>query len=404
MRVLFAVAGGPSHLYPVVPLARAFRDAGHEVLLAGTPRSAGTMTRTGLSMVALGGGPALSPRTRAELLSTAYGQPPWPADWPAHPEALDAEQVRLLEVLGRYSVAAAEGMARELVAFAGEWGTDLIVHDTLALGAVVASARFDVPRVRYSHGTQDAFRVEHRITDGEPLPEYSEFLGRFGLTPPTGSPRYVDTVPPSMFIGAEQPAVPMRWVPYNGPGNAPDGLTGPRRRPRVCVTWGLVVPNALGPAAADPYDDVITAAAEAGAEVVVLTSEAQTRSLGTPPAGVRYVAGAPLKLVLPHCDAIVHHGGEGSAMTAAALAVPQVVITREPLDDQCGGRLAATGAAIHLRHQHLARDPGSRNKVRDAVDELLSDRAYAEAAVRLREDVERQPAPEEVVDALRGDR
>ena len=398
MRILIAVAGGPSHLYPLVPLARAFRDAGHAVRLAGTPHAAETMTKTGLPTVALGSGPVLSPRTREDLLRTAYGQPPWPADWPAHPESLGPEQVHLLEVLGRYSVATAEGMAGALVGFATDWSPDVIVHDTLALGAVVAACRLGVPCFRYSHGTQDVFKVEHRIADGGPLPEYAAFLARFGIDPPTGPPSYVDTVPPSMFIGAERPAVAMRWVPYNGPGAAPDGLTGPRRRPRICVTWGLVTPNALGSAAADPDGDVISAAVDAGIDVLALTAD--DRSLAAPPPGVRYVIGAPLKLVLPYCDAIVHHGGEGTAMAAASLAVPQLVITREPLDDQCGGRLATTGAAIHLRHQHLAADPSSRGTIGDAIDKLLSDPGHLDAAVRLREDVERQPAPAEVVDTL----
>src|SRR5262249_46320812 len=149
-----------------------------------------------------------------------YGQPPWPASWPAHPESLDVDQVRLLSVLGRYSVVVAEAMADELVAFAREWRPDLIVYDTLALGAVLTG----VPCVRYSHGSQDVFRVEYGV-DGQPLPEYARMCERFGVDP-CSVPTYVDTMPPSMFIGGEQPSVDMRWVPYNGPGLAPDGLRG----------------------------------------------------------------------------------------------------------------------------------------------------------------------------------
>jgi glycosyltransferase len=397
VRVLLAVAGGPSHLYPLVPLAWAFRAAGHDVRLAGSARAADSMMHTGLPGVTLGSGPKLSPQAREELLATAYGQRPWPADWPAHPRSLDPGQVRLLEVLGRYSVAVAEGMADDLVAFTHQWRPDLIIHDTLALSAAVAAALLDVPCVRYTHGTQDVFRVEYRIDDGRPLPEYTALFERFGLDPPTGQPRYVDTVPPSMFVGAERPGVAMRWIPYNGPGETPAGLAGSRSRPRVCVTWGLVVPGALGSAAADPFRDTITAIAGTGAEVLVLAAADQIASLGEPPDGVRYLARAPLNLVLPHCDAIVHHGGEGTAMAAASLTIPQLVITREPLDDQCGGRLAATGAAIHLRHQHLERDPG---QIRDAAEKLLSDPGYRDAAGRLADDIARQPSPAEVVPVL----
>jgi glycosyltransferase len=394
MRVLFAVAGGPSHLYPLVPLAWAFRVAGHEVRLAGTPSSIDTMLHTGLPVVTVGSGPKLSPEARDELLSTAYGQPPWPADWPAHPESLDSSQTRLLEVLGRYSVIVADAMATDLVAYVQQWKPQLIVHDTLALGAVAAAQLAGVPCFRYSHGTQDVFRVEYRIANGEPLPEYVDLLARFGVAPP-GLPYYIDTMPSSMFIGAERPCVKMRWVPYNGPGTAPDGLSGPRRRPRVCVTWGVVAGKALGAGAADPFNDTIAAIARAGAEVVALTSQNQIDALGEPPAGVRFIAGAPLNLVLPHCDAIVHHGGEGTAMAAAAVAVPHLVVTREPLDDQVGGRLAATGAAIHLRHQHLERDGYS--EIRNAIEKLLSDPSYSEAARRLQDTIETQPTPADVV-------
>ncbi len=385
MRVLFAVAGGPSHLYPLVPLAWAFRTAGHEVRLAGTPKSAETMAYTGLSIVTVGHGPIQSAEARDELVTTAYGQPPWPTEWPVHPERLKPEQLKLLEVLGRYSVAVADAMADDLVAFARHWRPDLIVHDTLALCAELTG----IPCVRYTHGTQDVFCVERRPS-GEPLPEYVEMFARFGQEPPQGA-LFVDTMPTSMFLGAERPCVPMRWVPYNGPGLAPDGLT--KSRPRVCVTWGMVVESALGTGAADPFIDTITAIARAGAEVVVLTSPSLVSALGAPAQGVRYISGAPLNLVLPHCDAIVHHGGEGTAMAAAALSVPHLVVTREPLDDQVGGRLAQTGAAIHLRHQELS-------GVRDAIDKLLSDPSYLEAAQRLREDIESMPAPADVVPQL----
>jgi UDP:flavonoid glycosyltransferase YjiC (YdhE family) len=111
----------------------------------------------------------------------------------------------------------------------------------------------------------------------------------------------------------------------------------------------------------------------------------------------------PLRLVVRHCDAIVHHGGEGSAMTAAYLGVPQLAITREPLDDQCGGRLAATGAAIHLRHQHLLADPSAgAERIARSVERLLADPDFAAAAGRLRADVNRQPAPAAVVSELAG--
>jgi len=111
--------------------------------------------------------------------------------------------------------------------------------------------------------------------------------------------------------------------------------------------------------------------------------------------GVRYLVNAPLSLVLPYCDAIMHHGGDGTAMAAACLAVPQLIIPREPLDDQMTGRFVQTGVAIHLAHQQLERD-----QIQDAVEKLLAEPSYAAAATRLREEIERQPSPADVAAAL----
>lgn len=391
VRVLFAAGGGPSLFFPLVPLAWAFRAAGHEVLLVGKPGAAEWLIHTGLPVETLGGPPRLSAQARAELLDDNYLQPPWPVDWPTRPEALTAEQARLLESLGRYAIAVADGMADELVPFARQWRPDVIIHDELALSAAVAASLLGVPSLRHSHGTQDAFRMEHRITDNQPLPEYTAMFERFGAEPPAGMPRYLDTMPPSMYIGAERPSTAMRYVPYNGAGALPDGLTGTRSRPRICVTWGVSLDSVFGSGSGDAYQDAIVAIAATGVEVIVLVAKAP---LDAPP-GVRFMVNTPLSLVLPYCDAILHHGGDGTAMAAACFAVPQLIIPREPLDDQMTGRFVQTGVAIHLFHHQLERDA-----IRDAVDRVLTEPSYAGAAARLRDEIERQPSPAEVVGTI----
>ena len=60
---MFAVAGGASHLFPMVPLAWGFRVAGHDVRLVGKPQSTELMLHTGLPTVALGEAPRLPPPT-----------------------------------------------------------------------------------------------------------------------------------------------------------------------------------------------------------------------------------------------------------------------------------------------------------------------------------------------------
>jgi UDP:flavonoid glycosyltransferase YjiC (YdhE family) len=400
VRILLTVAGGTSHLYPIIPLAWAFRAAGHEVRLGGKAMAADYLLPTGLPVVVMGGPPLISARDKQELVDANYSQRPWPENWPAHPELLDEQQVGLLESFGRYTVAVAEGMVDDQVEFCRRWRPDLIIHDTLALGAQVAGALLGVPTLRYTHGSQDAIRVERRVPDGTPLPEYVKMFDRFGVDPPAGPGHLVDTLPPSMEIGGERPSVKMRWVAYNGPGEIPAGLSGPRARPRVAVTWGVTMASALGSAAAGMYRDVITPITEAGAEVLVLAGASQLAALDAPPDGVRYLSGAPLNLVLPYCDAIMHHGGDGTAMAAACLAVPQLATSHEPIDDHTVARLAATGAAIQIRYQDLAEDPNRGARVRACIEALLTEPRYADGARALRAEIEGQPSPAEVVPVL----
>src|SRR6266699_1302607 len=181
MRVLFCSGGGPPHLFPVVPLAWALRAAGHEVRLTGPPSSRDDLARTGLPAATVGTGPQLSTTDREGLVRQAYGQKPWPADWPAALHLLDQRQVGYLELLGRYVVAVAEGMVDELVALARQWQPDLIVWDGLALGGAVAAAVLGVPSVRLFYGVQSVPRVEMGAADRDPLPECVRLFARFGV-------------------------------------------------------------------------------------------------------------------------------------------------------------------------------------------------------------------------------
>jgi UDP:flavonoid glycosyltransferase YjiC (YdhE family) len=400
VRVLFPAGGGRPHLYPIVPLAWAFRAAGHEVRLAGTPGNAADLVRTGLPALTLGHGPRLSERDMRELISVSFGQRPWPADWPVNLHLLDQDQVTYLELSGRYVVAAAAGMVDDLVEFARHWRPDLIVFDGLALAGAVAAAVLDVPSVRHMYGMQSVPRVELGLNDRTPLPEYVRLFERFGVPVRTDASTNVDTVPPSMHLGIEAAHLDMRCVPFNGAGAVPDGLDGRRLRPRVCVTWGHTLSSALGAAGADPFREAIGAVAASGAEVVVLTSAAQLDTLGELPANTRAFASAPLHLVLPYCDALVQHGGDGTTLTAATAAVPQLAITGKPDNDLTGGRIAAVGAGIHLRVQELRSDPNCRDVIQAAVQRLLTEPSYLGAARRLQAEIERQPSPAAVVPAL----
>jgi UDP:flavonoid glycosyltransferase YjiC (YdhE family) len=399
MRVLFTCHGAVPHLYPLVPLAWAFRAAGHEVRIASQTRIPEQLQHTGLPIVEITGTPQWTEAERRETLAKIYGQGPWPADWGLDLWALSDEQRAYLEFVGRRLVRAADAMIDELDAFARWWRPDLLVYDAIAFAGAVVAAHLEVPAVRHVFGTVAVPRIE-LDAKGQPLPEYARLFTDRGLPVDPAPAATVDPTPPSMRLASDPGSLDMRYIPYNGPGTVPEWVRASPVRPRLCITWGHTSAVALGNAAALPYRMVLDALAGLDVEIVVATTAGQIELLGTLPAGVRAVASVPLHLILPHCDVLVQQGGDGTTLTAASAGVPQLGITVKPDAEVAPGRLVAVGAGIHLRHQELRADPAGPEVIREAVGKLLTDPAYRAAAQRLRAEIDRQAPPAEIVPAL----
>ncbi len=381
-----------------MPLAWAGRAAGHEVVFAGSPAIASVAVHTGLPVAAVGAD--LPPNSLTA--PATYGHERFPPDWPLRPHRLNAEQRALLDQLGHNSAAAAEAMAGDLIAFARTWRPDVIVHDTASFAGPLAAAVLGLPNVR--HLTGIGLRpMERRAGGREPLPEYAMLFERFGLPPRLPPTLTIDPSPRSLRLPVDGICLEQRFVPHNGSGAQPQWLLGRRTRPRVCVSWGYSVLGAalaLGRAAIVPCLATIAGLVELDVEVVLLATARHLALLGDLPPAVRVVESTPLHLVLAHCDLIVHQAGDGTALTAAALGVPQLTVTSKPDPALTSDRLAAFGAAIHLRYRDLAEDPSPSRLIGGMAEKMLADSAYRAAAERLRREMAGQPSPAAVVLAL----
>lgn len=385
----------------MVPLAWALRAAGHDVRIAVPPALTEVVVHTGLPAVV--GGEDVPPPNPGEhgQIGTLYRHKPFPPDWPLHTDQLDAEQRAMIEMLGQNSAETAELVLDDVLEFARYWRPDLVVHDHASFPGPVTAAALGVPNVRHLTGP-GARPMELRVDNSALLPEYVELFERRGLPVREAATLTIDPSPPSLRLPGPQPWQESRYVPYNGPGAVPDWLLDPEDRTRVCLTWGFTLTRAarqFGLPALDPFRRAIEALAELDAEIVVTTTADQLGLLGTLPANVRPAVAIPLQVLLPHCAAIVHHGGDGTTLTAAACAVPQLLVSRVPDSALTGWRLEAAGAGIHRRYQELEDDDGPE-MIRAAADKLLADSAYGQEAFLLREELELQPPPADLVSTL----
>jgi glycosyltransferase len=404
MRVLFTPHPSAQHLYPMVPLAWALRAAGHEVRVAAAPELAEPVRRAGLIAVDIGERvpDVYTMFTNTGLGAKPYEHRPFPPDWPLHPELLDDEQRTMIELLGRNSAVFAESTVDELVEFGRWWRPSLVVHDVSGLVGAVTAETLGLPNVRHLTGV-GVRPMERRVGGTEPLPEFAALFDRRGLAVRCAPDLTVDPTPPSLRLPVNGPCAGSRYVPYNGPGAVPDWVEQSGDRPRVCVTWGIGASRnsrRYGPLVLEPCRQTLAALSEMDVEVLLTTMADQLELLGELPANVRPLVAVPLNLLLPHCALIVHQCGDGTALTAAALGVPQLPITSKPDPALTGQRLEDVGAAIHLRNHDLAGDDDAAARIRTAAEKMLADPAYAEAAARLRAENEQQPSPAALVSTL----
>ncbi|AXK36494.1 DUF1205 domain-containing protein [Streptomyces armeniacus] len=391
MRVLF-IPLAPTHYFHMVPLAWALRTAGHEVRVATQAPAVDAVTQSGMTAVAVGDGYHFMPNATAsqQRIEERLGRIPLNIDT-GEDTGLSAEDLTWLN-MERFGVliSTAAAMADDLAEFSRWWRPDLVVTDPLALAAPLASEVVGAPLLRHLWGLgAPGAGVPPEIWP----PQFRELFDRHGVTPRADfAAGNIDPCPGSLQLPEVRDRIPVRPVPYNGSGLVPDWLAQPAERPRVCLTMGTVV-TGVRDGGGVLGRDLLEALAGLDVEIVAAVGAADREQLGEPPAGVRIVEQLPLHLLLPSCDAVIHHGGASTVLTSLYDGVPQL-LHPEADDYPMARALSGARAAVLLPEEFGVDD------VRAGVRKLLDDDAVRAAAGKLRDEVRAQPAPAEVVGTL----
>ncbi|MFB6790779.1 nucleotide disphospho-sugar-binding domain-containing protein [Streptomyces olivaceus] len=412
MRILFTpVAATTTPLFHMVPLAWAFRAAGHDVRVAAQPELSRAIVEVGLPAVEVGHGyeimdGVLRSRGGQRVIEAPADQ--WtdsglagtaeepPADYDdKHADLRDAAMAPLVEAAGR--------MAPGLLRFTEYWRPDLLVTDSMVFAAPLVSALRGVPLVRQTWGP-DVMRMvsqplQGRAADGDVRAEWPTGLpglyDQYGVEVRNDYPvRTVDPWPTSLQFPDLSGRLPMRFVPYNGAAVAPDWVLDRPGRPRVCVTWGTST-SALAGDEAFVLPRVVEGLAGLDVEVVLAVGPDDRRKLGTLPAGVRVAENVPLHLFMETCDAIVHQGGTSTLLTAARHGLPQVMMPQTADNPFNAANFAGSGAGVTL--DAAGADAG---EIGAAVTRVLTEPAWRVAAEKLRAEMAEMPPPSAVVRSL----
>lgn len=372
MRVLVVSAPLPGHLLPMLPLADALWNSGHEVLVAsgGDALAAGT-----------GNLPAIDVARNVRFGRIAA------AAMVAHPVTARAELAGRGGERGVRSVFGPvnEELADALVTVVAQWRPDVVVHEPLAASGALAAARHDVPAVLLENNLFPGRELVDATLGARTMQRALWRHGMSGLP----DPAVTLTIAPASLVG-RRTGLPMRpGEPDREP--EPDALPGwlraPSEQPRVLVTRTTVSGPGRGAGGrGDPQPAAVRAADGLDCELVLVRPTARmTRKL---PPGVRGVGWVPLPDVLPGCAAVVHHGGAGTVLAALTAGIPQ---------------LAVPGAGDRRHNAELvaARGAGLAGPVTpDALQRLVHDGELAATARAVRSEIEAMPPPQARVDAI----
>lgn len=407
MRILFATYSEKSHLFSMVPLAWAFRAAGHEVRVASNPELEESITRTGLTAVSVGHDHDLWRVLRSVLGATRWAQvPPFDvADLPSEQLSWDPLKSGYEMIVPWWLRLINEAIGADLVEYCRWWRPDLVVWEPTTYVAAVAAEAVGAAHVRLTLGVDVHGRVRAefvRIRDergfsveDDPLASWLGPVARAEGVPYserlTLGHATVDQMPaPFRLPTTEISYVPMRYVPYNGSAAVREWLRTDPKRPRVGICLGLTAAD-RGAAIPLPVRDIVRELAELDVEVVA----APVAPGPDMPANVRCSDFVPLHSLAPTCAVMVHHAGFGTTATSSLRGLPQVAIPAQLEAPHMARVLDDLGVGIRVDQ----RDATPR-RVRSAVERLLSECLFGAAADQLRVDMEAMPAPSEVVPAL----
>ena len=379
MRILFSSSSGYGHVFPMVPLAKAFVAAGHDVLWATGASSCRLLDGTGIETAPAGlAGPDLA-RKRGAVLSEAEQLPP--------PERAAFVFPRM------FGEAFTPAMVRDLLPLARAWRPDLMIHENAELGSPVVGSVLDVPSLTHAFG--GAVPADNLIAAGELVApvwaaegqELPAYAGCF-------TSLYLDICPPSVqsvptdHIGASQS---LRPVSDTGPAPdpVPDHLVDDGR-PLVYLTLGTVRNNSpvLRPA-------VDALAALPVRLLVTLGPDGDPQVLGSQPDNVRVEHWVHQPQVLEHSSVVVSHAGSGTFLGALALGLPQLCLPQaaDQFRNAAGG--ARSGAALVFPPAEA--DPDA---IAGAVTRLLAEERFRRNAAKVAGEITHMPSPAVVVGEL----
>jgi UDP:flavonoid glycosyltransferase YjiC (YdhE family) len=383
MRVLITSISGYGHLQPLLPLAKALVEARHEVAIATGPELQHRAESAGFTAFDVG----ISIDEAFERLAMLFPDQPYNRLAPS-------------EILGWYlphlfGEVLTPAMLGDLELLVRSWKPDIVLHETWEFASPIAAASAGIPSICQTLG----LRMDDRIL-GSCAAAVAPLWVQRGLKPDPTAGLYrslcLDTMPLSFqhYESARRrdvihPLRPIAEPPVHGE-LLPQWIKQRRNVPLVYMTLGT---NNGTNSDVSMFRNVIDGLEGMDIDVLITIGFGKDPATIGPLASNAHVENyVPQSLLLPHCSAVICHGGPGTILNSLAQGLPLLILPQGADQYVMGDRVLEAGVGLRLVPEDV--NPSS---VKKSVLALLEEPPYRAGAHRLKREIAAMPGPEEVV-------
>jgi len=373
MKFLFTVQPLFGHFHAMVPLALALKDHGHEVAFA-TGRSFGsTMQHVGFQHFPCGFDLSGEPNDIFETL------PEWEIVKAKYPSVGVQQVYGFIQALG-------PRMADDIIALIKTWRPDVIVRDPLEFGGYIAAEHYGLPHATITW----AIYINPKPLCPEALIELRQ---RYALPadPELNTlDRYLvfNFLPPAWKLPmAPFPAVTQRFCapPFDASSadRLPDWISTLPDRPTIYATLGTTFNQS--PAT---FQAILAALSNADVNAIITVGHMMDPAQFQPlPDHIHIERYIPQTAILPHCDAVLFHGGYNTLHSALWHGLPLIITPLGAGDQYPTGLLCEKlGVGIMVKEQ-----PPEPEAIRAALNAVIEQPAYRARAQQFQRDLKALP-------------
>jgi UDP:flavonoid glycosyltransferase YjiC (YdhE family) len=383
MRFLFTVHPMVGHFHAMVPLAQSLEEHGHQVAFA-TSKSFGPIVRhMGFLHFPCG----IDFDGSKDIFEAL---PQWETI-----KAKSPGDVGLQQLYG-FVQGLAPRMADDLIGLVDTWKPDVIVRDPLEFGGYIAAEYYGLPHATIIWATYisakalcaDAvleLRRRYKLPDDPQLDTLDRYL-------------VLDFLPSSWtFPNLPYPPVAHRFCapPFDlssGDARLPDWMNTLPDQPTVYATLGTTFNQSPS-----TFQAILTALSTEAVNLIMTVGRSMDPAQFQPqPCPVKIEQYIPQTLILPHCDAIIFHGGYNSLMSALWHGLP-MVITPLGAGDQFPTALRCAQLYVGVLVEGYPPEPEA---IRTAVRTILEQPIYRARAQQLQREIKELPGLSEAVKRL----